>query len=352
MRNSITLGLASIALALAGCNGGGSTTDNSTSTGTGSASGATTGSSASNSGSDQHLVIAVIPKGSTHEYWKSVHEGAEKAAAELPNVEIKWKGPLLENDKKSQIDVVEDFTSTGVNGIVLAPLDDHALVKPVEDATKQGIPVAIIDSGLVGGGYICSISTDNEKGGQMDADELSKELGGKGKVVMLRYEVGSASTDAREKGFMEEIAKSPGIQVVSSNQYGGVTADSAQTASENLLAPHKKGDGLDIDGIYCPNESTTTGMLKTLQQMGVAGKVKFVGFDASEPLIAAVRAGQINALVIQNPRKMGYDGVKTLVDFIRTKKSPPKTEDTGATLVTKANLDTPDIAALVAPPKE
>jgi ribose transport system substrate-binding protein len=341
MRTFLTLCLGIVGLAVCGCSsGGGGGTQASESTASGSgAAGA------------QRLTIAVIPKGSTHEYWKSVHEGADKAAAELGNVDIKWKGPVLESDKDSQIKVVDDFTSAQVNGMVLAPLDDHALAGPVADAAKAGIPVAIIDSGLQGTGYVSFIATDNFKGGQMAGAELAKELNGKGKVIMLRYEVGSASTDAREKGFMDVMSKNPGIQVVSQDQYGGATSESAESKSENLLATHKKGDGLDIDGIYTPNESTTYGMLLTLQGAGVAGKVHFVGFDASPVIIDAVGKGLINAVVVQNPRKMGYLGVKAVVDAIN-KKPVEKQVDTGATLVTKDNLTKPDIQELIAPPKE
>jgi ribose transport system substrate-binding protein len=333
MRISTSLGLCALALVLIGCNS------------------SKESSSGSGSSSTAKLEIAVIPKGSTHEYWKSVHEGAEKAATELGNVDIDWKGPEIENQKDAQIKVVEDFVTKGVKGIVLAPLDDHALEAPVEAAAKAGIPVVIIDSGVQGNGYISFIATDNYKGGQMAGDELAKELNGKGKVVMLRYEVGSASTDAREKGFMDEMAKNPGIQVVSSDQYGDATVESAQNKAENMLAPHKKGDSLDIDGIYTPNESTTYGMLRTLQSMGVAGKVHFVGFDASPALIDAVNGGFINAVVVQNPRKMGYLGVKAIVDKINGKTVDAKV-DTGATLVTKANLTDPTIQELIAPPKD
>ena len=335
MRTVITLCLAVVGLAVGGC-GSNSGSEN---------------QAGQKPGSPPRLTIAVIPKGSTHEYWKSVHEGAQKAADELGNVDIKWKGPVVENDKESQIKMVEDFTSAQVNGMVLAPLDDHALAKPVEDAAKAGIPVAIIDSGLQGTGYVSFIATDNYKGGQMAGDELAKELNGKGRVIMLRYEVGSASTDQREKGFLDAIKKTPGIQVVSQDQYGGATVESAQKASENLLAPHKQGDHLDVDGIYTPNESTCYGMLRTLQSAGLAGKVRFVGFDSSKPLIDAIAAGQLNAVVVQNPRKMGYLGVKAVVDAIN-KKSVDKQVDTGATLVTKANLNSPDIQTLIAPPKD
>ncbi len=299
----------------------------------------------------KRLKIAVIPKGATHEFWKSVHAGANDAAKEL-GVDIIWKGPLKEDDRESQIKVVEDFVSSGTSGIVLAPLDDTALRAPVQNAIKNKIPVLIIDSGLKDVETVSFVATDNFKGGQMAGEHLAKLLGGKGNVIMLRYQEGSASTDAREKGFLDAIAKSPGIKVVSSNQFAGATTETAQKASENLLASHKKGDGtLDVDGLYTPNESSTFGMLRTLQDNKWAGKVKFVGFDASSKLIDALKAGEINGLVVQNPRKMGYLGVKTLVESIQGKKAEPRI-DTGATLVTKENMTTPEVAKLLEAPKE
>ena len=305
---------------------------------------------AENSAGGKKLRIAVIPKGSTHEFWKSVHEGANRAQDEL-GVEIIFKGPEKENDRSQQVDIVENFINQKVDGIVLAPLDDKALAPPVNEAMKAGIPVLIIDSDLHGADTVSFVATDNEKGGHMAAEHLAKLLNGKGRVVMLRYEEGSASTMYREKGFMDEMAKNPGIQVVSSNQHGGATTETAQKASENLLAGYRKPDGsLNIDGIYTPNESTTFGMLLVLKGNNWAGKVKFVGFDASAKLIDGLRAGEINGLILQNPRNMGYLGVKTLVDKIKG-QTVEKRIDTGATLVTKENMDQPDVAKLIAPPQ-
>lgn len=302
---------------------------------------------------EKKLRIAVIPKGATHEFWKSVHDGASKAGEEL-GVEIIWKGPLKEDDRDSQIKVVEDFVTEKVDGIVLAPLDDSALRVPVSEATKNGIPVLIIDSDLKGGDTVSFVATDNEKGGYMAGEALGKLLsgGGKKKVVMLRYQEGSASTMFREKGFMDAIAKFPNVEVVSSNQYGGATTETAQKASENLLAAYRNSDGsLSIDGIFTPNESTTFGMLRVLQDSNWAGKVKFVGFDASAKLIDGLKNGQIDGLILQNPRQMGYLGVKTLVAKLKG-GTVEKRIDTGATLVTKANMDTPEVSALLAPPKD
>lgn len=292
--------------------------------------------------------IAVIPKGTTHEFWKSVHAGAVKASQEL-NVDIIWKGPLKESDREAQIKVVEDFISLGVSGIVLAPLDDTALRVPVTNATRAGIPVLIFDSGLQSEDYISFVATDNYKGGRMAGEYLSQLLGGKGKVAMLRYAEGSASTNEREKGFLDAIAESKEIQVVSSNQYGGATTETSYQASENLLAGLKNPDGtLGLDGIFCPNESTTFGMLRALQDGGWAGKIKYVGFDSSAKLVEALQTGQLNGLILQNPMMMGYMGVKTMVQHLDG-KPVEKRIDTGGTLATTENINQPEIKELLSP---
>lgn len=293
------------------------------------------------------LTIAVIPKGTMHEFWKTVHAGAVKASKEL-DVDIIWKGPIKEDDRDAQIAVVEDFISKGVSGIVLAPLDDMALRSPVANASRSGIPVVIFDSGLQGSDFISFVATDNFKGGQLAGEHIAKILDGKGNVMMLRYNVGSDSTMQREKGFLDAVAKHEGIRVVSDNQYGGVTPESAYKASENLLSRFKKGGLLDVDGIFCPNESTTFGMLRALQDGGYAGKVKFVGFDASRQLIDGMKKGQIDGLVLQNPMQMGYTAVKATVQHLKGEKVE-KQIDTGAKLVTPENMNTPEMKELLHP---
>jgi len=293
------------------------------------------------------LKIAVIPKGTTHEFWKSIHAGALKAADEL-KVEIVWKGPLKEDNRDDQIKIVEDMTSAKMSGIVLAPLDDTALRTPVASAKAAGIPVVIIDSGLKSEDYVSFVATDNKHGGQLAGEEMVRLLGGKGKVIMLRYQEGSASTNERETGFMEAIAKAPGLKVISSNQYGGATTESAYSASESLLAPFTKGGKLEADGIFCPNESTTFGMLRALQDGGFAGKVKFIGFDSSPKLVQALKDKQLNALILQDPMNMGYLGVRTMVQSLRGEKVE-KRIGTGETLVTPENMADPKMQALLSP---
>jgi ribose transport system substrate-binding protein len=301
------------------------------------------------SGGSAARTIAVIPKGTTHEFWKSVHAGAKKAADEY-KLEMVWKGPLREDDREDQIKVVEDFVTQQVDGIVLAPLDDTALRAPVAAATKANVPVVIIDSDLKSEDHKSFCATDNVKGGEMAGEELARLLGGKGKVVMLRYSPGSASTTNREEGFLAAVKKHPGIEVVSANQYAGATTEAAYQASENLLAPLKSGDGsLSIQGIFCPNEPTTFGMLRALQDGNFAGKVKFVGFDTSSKMVEGLEKGHIDALVVQDPFNMGYQGVKTMAYVLRGEEVA-KRIDTGAKLVTKANMNEPEIKNLLHPP--
>ena len=296
------------------------------------------------------LTIAVIPKGTTHEFWKSIHAGSNKAASELTaqgtTIEVIWKGPLREDDREQQIQVVEGFMTQGVNGIVLAPLDNRALVRPVEEAKRASVPTVIIDSGLESDAIVSFVATDNRKGGALAAARMGELLNGKGKVLMLRYAEGSASTTEREEGFVTELKqKFPNIELISSDQYAGATRDTAKRASENLL--NRFGD--EIQGIFTHNESSTAGMLLALQDINKAGKVSFVGFDASQAFIEAMRTGQLNGIVVQNPFNMGYLGVRTMVDHLLGKPVEKKI-DTGVMLVTNENMSSPEVQTLLHPP--
>ena len=256
------------------------------------------------------LSIAVIPMGTTHEYWKSIHAGAIKASQEL-DVEIVWKGPQREDDRSQQIAVVEDMISLRVDGIVIAPLDRTGLRKPVAEVKQAGIPTVVIDSGLEGDQHISFVATNNRKGGVVGAQRLAEILDGRGKIILMRVLVGAESCMDREEGFPE------------------------------------------VDGIFCPNESTTFGMLRALTDAGKAGKVKFVGFDSSEKMITALRERHLYGLVLQNPFLMGQIGVKTIVEYVRhPEKQPPERIDTGVRIATPENMDQPDIMSLLRPPLE
>jgi len=298
-------------------------------------------------GTSGGTTIAVIPKGTSHVFWQSIHAGAEKAASEI-GATIIWRGPLREDDRASQVSEVEGFISRGVSGIVLAPLDEAALAPPVAEAKRRGIPVVVIDSGLKGNDYVSFVATDNRKGGRLAGEHLAGALHDAGKVVMLRYAEGSESTLQREAGFLEAL-QSKGIEILSANQYGGADVEGAYKKSEALLSRYRNADGsLGVDGIFTPNESTTIAMLRVLQDNNWAGKVKFVGFDASDTLVKGLAAGNLDALVLQDPVNMGYLGVKTMAAHLRGDKVDARV-DTGVRLITREHMNDPDAQELLHP---
>jgi ribose transport system substrate-binding protein len=296
--------------------------------------------------------IGMVPKGSTHEHWKRVHLGAEKAAAEFRKagvpVTVLWKSPLREDDREQQVEVVEGFISQGVSGLVLAPLDSRALMRPVEEAGRAGIPTVIFDSALADPARTVSyVSTDNRQGGRLAAGRMGEVLKGRGTVLMLRYQEGSAATEEREQGFLDELKSAfPGVVVLSSDQYAGATRDTAKRTSENLL--NRFADR--VDGIFTPNESSTAGMLLALQDIGKAGKITFVGFDYSASFLAPLERGELAGFVVQNPVNMGYLSVKTIVDHLQG-RAVPRQVDTGVLMVTLANLHERQVDAVIHPPE-
>jgi ribose transport system substrate-binding protein len=294
-------------------------------------------------GGDETLRIAVIPKGTTHDFWNAVLAGARRAAEEEGGVEVTWTGPEREGDRERQIQIVEDFVVKRASGIVLAPGDSRALVPVVERATAAGIPVVIIDSGIETERIVSFVATDNYQGGAIAAKRMGEILKGRGRVAVVKYMAGSASTTAREQGFMETLAKEfPQIEIAD-HRYGMDTVETALSAAEDVLTRHQ-----DLDGMFACNESTARGALRALESQGRAERVKLIGFDSSEPLLEGLRAGRIDSLVVQNPFRMGYDGVRMVVARVRGRPVERRI-DTGVELVTAANLDSPEIQQLINP---
>jgi ribose transport system substrate-binding protein len=313
-----------------------------------SACGGSTPAGSAASGAKPRYQIAVIPKGTTHSFWSTIHAGAVKAERELQaqgiDAHIIWKGPLREDDREQQIQVVEGFQSQGVSAIVLAPLDARALVRPVEEATRAGIPVVVFDSALESKAMTSYVATDNLKGGRLAGDHMAKLLKGKGKVLLLRYQEGSASTEAREQGFLEALKAHPGITLISSDQHAGPTRDTAKRVSENLLNRYP-----DLQGIFCVNESSAAGMLLALQDLGRAGKVAFLGFDAHPVFVEAMAKGEMAGFVLQNPFEMGYLAVKTAAQHLQGQKVPAVI-DTGVHIITPENVNTAEMKPILEPP--
>ncbi len=298
---------------------------------------------------DGKFRIAVIPKATTGQFWQTVYAGAKAAAAEL-GVQMLWVGPEREDQRAEQISMVNTQIANRVDGIVLAPLDGEALLKPVAEAVRAKLPVVIIDSDLVGGSelYASFVATDNLAGGRLAAEQLVKLLNGSGRIALLRHMEGSASTGNREAGFLEAMNKYPDIQVVSQEQYGG---REPQRAAENLLLRFTQNGILSVDGIFCPNLTTTYGMLQALRRTRLAGQVKLVGFDSDASLVQGLESGEIHGLVIQDPFNIGYLGVQTMVRHLKG-EAVQKRADTGVVYVKASNLQEPAIQALLFPERK
>jgi ribose transport system substrate-binding protein len=291
------------------------------------------------SASTSKLTIAVIPKGTTHVYWQAMKAGAEAAGKEF-GCKIQWIGPEREGDRERQIQIIEDLIVQKVDGVVLAPLDYTALVPSVEKLAAMKIPCAIVDSGIATSNYVTFAATDNYLGGVLAARRMGLILNGNGNVLVLKYAPGSASTTDRENGFIDTIGKEfPGIKIVDT-KYGQDTVETALQAAEDILTRNA-----DVQGFFACNESTAVGTLQALQSQKRT-EIKMVGFDSSPALLDGLKAGQIDALVVQNPYKMGYEGVKAVMMSIQGKPVEKKM-DTGVTLVTKDALDKPEIKSLL-----
>jgi ribose transport system substrate-binding protein len=284
--------------------------------------------------------IAVIPKGTTHIFWQAVRRGAETAGAEA-GVRIFWNGPERESDRERQKQIIEDFIVQRVSGIVLAPNDSKALVPSVEKIFARNIPCVIIDSAIDTDKIVSFAATDNYKGGVIAARRMGEILGGSGKIIVVKYVPGSASTTNRENGFIDTIKKEfPGIELVDM-KYGMDTVETSLQATEDLLMKNA-----ELDGLYACNASTSVGALQALRSQGRAGKIKMVGFDAERALVDGLKEGVIDSLVVQNPYQMGYVGVKTVLARLDGREVPNRI-DTGVELVTNKRLEETAIKALL-----
>jgi ribose transport system substrate-binding protein len=294
----------------------------------------------------EKLRIAVVPKTKIGVFWNSVLMGAKLGSTALGNVEVVWRVPS-EYATVPQISALDQCIAEGVSGIMLAPLEKDALAVPVAKAMKKKIPVLIFDSalkGTAGKDYISFVGIDNKKAGALAGEHLATLLGGKGKVVMLRVAANQASIVDREKGFFEVASKYKGIQIIEKDHYAGAGIDNVVNDCLKLSDKLK-----EADGIFCSYEQTTTAMLIVLRKIGLAGKVKFVGFDTPALAVEGLKKGEINVLVAQDPTRMGYLSVKAMVDYLRGKKIDPMI-DVGVQIVTRENINSPEVQKLLALP--
>ena len=336
------LGFSLLLLLASGCQEG------TNSPGSASQSGAANAGNGSGSGAGGagKLRIAVIPKGTTHEFWKSVHAGAANAAKELGDVEILWKGSLLESDRETQIAVMQGFITSRVDGICLAPNNSQALVEYVNQAVQEKIPVVIFDSGIDDQSKIVSyVATDNYQGGALAARRMADVLHGDGNVILLRYYQGSESTERREAGFLDTLKKEfPKIKVISSDQYSGTTPEDSLAQATQVLNKFKG----EVNGIFSVCEPNATGTMGALEQTELDGKVAFIAFDPNADLIRGLASKKVQGIVLQDPVKMGYKAVMTLHKYLKGEKVP-KRIDTGETVATPENFNQPRMQRLLKP---
>jgi ribose transport system substrate-binding protein len=285
-------------------------------------------------------VIAVIPKGSAHLFWQTVHAGAVKAARET-GVDLVWNGPAAETDFSDQLRITEAMINRRVDAIALAPIDRKALISVVDRAARRKVPMIIFDSAVDTPNFVAQVATDNYKAGQLAARRMAAILNGHGKVIIVAVEPGAASTEAREKGFEDILHDEfPGIEIVD-KRYGMAEIAKSLAVTENMLTAHP-----DVNGIFGSNESSTMGAAQALR--GRRGQVKLVGFDWSPTLLDDLDAGLIDSLVIQDPFQMGYESVITAVHKLDG-QAVSKIHDLPPKLVNKSNLNQPDIQAQLHP---
>lgn len=300
-------------------------------------------SSSSSDNATKPLKIAVVPKAVGADFWEQAHKGAVCAASKLKNVTAQWDGVTAETDVTGQVNLLTNFITQGVNGIVYAATDAKALAPVSNQALKANIKVVNIDSGTTPQpSNVPLFATDNIASASKAADLLATALNGKGKIAFIPFLAGAATNDQRAQGFKQGLTKYPGLQLVA-EQYSQSDANVALNVTENILSAHP-----DITGIFAANEPGVIGAAKAVQKAGKAGKIVIIGWDAAPDEVAGVQSGEISALVVQNPFKMGYDALNATVKMIRT-GTQASSEDTGVTFVTKANINDPKVQSVMNP---
>ena len=280
--------------------------------------------------------IAVIPKGQVHVFWQTVRAGAQ-AAAKGAGVEMVWAAPQIETDFAGQASIVEDFINRRVSAIVIAPSHQSALVGVVERAIAAGIPVVVMDSALASDRPASYVATDNRLGGVLAAREMGRLIGGRGKVAVVGIAPGTGSGIEREEGFTQTLGMEfPAVTFVGL-QYCDSDRSRALTVAEDFLTTHP-----DLAGMFGSAEPAAVGVFRAVQNRGKKGRVKVVGFDASSDLLEALEDGTLDALVVQNPFRIGHDAMAAAVSAV-TKKPVEKRIDTGVVVVTRDNLESPAV---------
>jgi ribose transport system substrate-binding protein len=286
--------------------------------------------------------LAVVPKATSHLFFVTIRAGVERAAAEFA-VDVAWNGPNDETDHSRQIQIVDAMVTQRVDGIAISATDERALAAPVERAIRAGIPVVVFDSGVNCEGFATFVATGNREAGVTAARKLAELVGGRGKVAMVMQKPGGTSTVLREEGFESTLSSDHKGVKIAARQYCMADIAKARAAAENILTAHP-----DLAGMFASSEAASLGAIQAVQARGLAGRVKLVTFDTSEQHVAALRAGVIDLMLVQDAERIGYEAVKALVTTLRGVKPPPRI-DLPVREVARADLDRPEIVKLLAP---
>ncbi|GGK76654.1 hypothetical protein Sme01_20670 [Sphaerisporangium melleum] len=303
---AIVLAGAALTLGLAACGSGGSS------------------GGASSGGSDVKIGLSVSTL--NNPYFVQLRTGAEAEAKKL--------GATLtvtdaQNDASQQVNQVQNFASQGMKAIIINPVDSDAAAPAVKLAERSSIPVLAVDRGVNGAQVTQTVASDNVAGGKLAAQELAKQLGEKGKVVVLQGVAGTSASRDRGKGFTEGIAGYPGIQVVA-QQPADFDRTKGLDVMTNLLQSHP-----DVTGVFAENDEMALGAIKALG--GKAGtSVKVVGFDGTPDGLKAIEGGTLAASVAQQPALLGQQAVQNAVKAAKGEKLPA-TLDVPVKIATKDN---------------
>jgi ribose transport system substrate-binding protein len=288
------------------------------------------------------LKIIAVPKSVASSYWTIVENGIKCYASKVPNVNVVWNGVQTDTQISDQISLLQNYITQSPDGILYAATDAKALAPVTQQAVSANIPVFNFDSGTTPQA-VPLFATDNTAAAAKAADEMGTLLNGTGKIAVLEFVPGSATNDQRVNGFKQELtAKFPNIQIAA-DQADGSDSAKALSITQNILSAHP-----DIKGIYAANQQGGEGAAQALNAASKGGKVHLISFDASDPLVSDLQSGTVDALVVQNPFKMGFDSLKAMVNQLRNGVKA-QNEDTGVTLVTKANFNDSATQALLNP---
>jgi ribose transport system substrate-binding protein len=290
--------------------------------------------------------IPIIVKDTTSFYWQIVLAGARKAGKDL-GVNVPELGAQSESDINGQISILENAVSGKPAAIVISPTQFAALGKPIDEAAKQ-VKIIGIDSSADSKAFTSFLTTDNTQGGRIAADGLADAIKAKygkaeGDVALITSLPGVGSLDARAKGFKEELAaKYPGLKLVADK-----VADGQATTGLNIMTDLITANP-NLRGVFASNLIMAQGAGQAVAENKKADTIKLIGFDSDDKTVKFLGDGTIAGLVVQDPFRMGYDGIKTALAASKG-ESVAKDVDTGANLITAANMNEPRSQELLSP---